>query len=196
VRVVEIIKEQLVERLVTAPNTTARISVPSAIASDWRELLDHIAVQTERQLRLRPPFHGGTIEPASVAYSDRYLRSERALRSLHQLLAKLGARPNAVAVHVATLPPERAGKGLADDYRTGKDLAAAWNQIAPGRRSISLRDVPHSRTLNIHYPDGSQWLLDLDEGVSVFQERSRGFANRPFLAHVTLVAPPKPSVSH
>jgi len=187
VRVVEVVKEQVVERLVPAPNATVRVSVPSAIGGTWRELLDHIAVHAERQLKIRPPFHGRDNEPTSVAYSDRYLRSERALRSLHQLLVAIGARPNVVAAHVATLSPEQAGKGLADDYRSAKELASAWNQIAPGRKSISFRDVPHSRTLNVHYADGTQWIVDLDEGVTVFQERSRGSINRAFLVHVTMV---------
>lgn len=187
-RVVEIVKEQIIERTVPvpAPGSSARLSIPPGIAATWRELLPHIARLTEREIRVAPPF--GT-EPASVVYSDRYLRSEKALRSLNLLLHALGARTDTVPTQVMTLPPDQAGMGLRGDFRSASELAAAWNRLGSGRKGILLRDVPHARTLNIQYRDGPHWLIDLDEGVTVFQDHSRGTSNRGFLCHVTLVRP-------
>jgi DEAD/DEAH box helicase domain-containing protein len=188
-RIVEIVKEQVIERAVPvpAPGSSARLTIPAGVATTWRELLGHIARLAEREIRVAPPFGA---EPVSVVYSDRYLRSEKALKSLNAFLHALAARPNAVPTQVLTLPPDRVGMGLSGDYRTASEIAAAWNVIAPGRKGIVLRDVPHARTLNIQYTDGSHWLIDMDEGVTVFQDQSRNRTNRSFLCHVTMVHGP------
>ncbi len=186
VRIVEIVKEEVVERVVSAPGSSARLSIPASIATNWTDLLRRIATSTHREIHVLPPFE---LEPKGIVYSDRYLRSESALRSLAELLHALKARPNTVPTQVMTRSPEQGGKNFSSDYRSAPELAAAWNSIAPGRKAILLREVPHARTLNIQYPDGSHWLIDMDEGVTVFNPASRGRVNKAFLCHVTLAKP-------
>ncbi len=185
VKLIEVIKEKIVERLVPVPGKTARLQIPTGISSDWKGVLKHIGQLTEKAIGVSPPFDR---EPTSVAYADRYLRSERALRSLHKLLAALRARPNAASVSVATLDPQQRGLGVPGDFRTKREVNSVWNTIAPGYRGIAFREVPHCRSLNIQYTDGEHWLIDFDEGIDVFMDTSRHSLNRAFLCHVTVVA--------
>lgn len=191
VKIVEVVKEKVVERLVSVPGKTARQRIPSGISSDWRGVLKHIGQLTEKTIGVPPPFDR---EPTSIAYTDRYLRSERALRSLHKLLVALRARPNTTSVAVATLDPEQRGHRMSGDYRTKREVGAAWNGIAPGYRGISFREVPHCRSLDIQYADGEHWLIDFDEGVDVFVDATRHSLNRAFLCHVTIIAASRASV--
>lgn len=192
IRIVEVVKEQVVERLVPRETEAARIAIAAGIHETWRALLAHIARETQRATTMTPPFDQ---PPTSISYTDRYLRSRRALESLRDLLTALGAPPGAaIPIHVATLPPDERGHGLSGDYRSAKELAAAWHGLAPGRKAIAIRSVPHHRTLDLHYADGSHWVLDLDEGVTVFEERNRRRSNRAFLCHVTRARAPRDAV--
>jgi hypothetical protein len=183
IKLIEVIKDRTVERLVPTPGRTARLQIPGGIAADWKGVLKHLGWLTEKDLGAAPPFDR---EPTSVAYADRYLRTERALWSLRKLLAALKARPNSASVFVATLDPERREPADPGEFRSTREVGSAWNVIAPGYRGIAFREVPHSRSLDIHYTDGEHWLIDLDEGIDVFMDTGRPSTNRAFLCHVTL----------
>lgn len=183
IKILEVLKDRTMERLVPTAGRTARLQIPGGIAADWKGVLKHLGWLTEKELGAAPPFDR---EPTSVAYADRSLRTERALWSLRKLLAALKARPNSASVFVATLDPGRHEPGVPGEFRSTREVGSAWNFIAPGYRSIAFREVPHARSLDVHYAHGEHWLIELDEGIDVFMDGTRPSTNRAFQCHVTL----------
>jgi hypothetical protein len=182
-RLVEVTKTEIVERVVVAPPPAARISVPGEIADGWPELLSYIGFGIQKQMGVAAPFGAA---PVSVHYRDRYLRSEDALVRLNQLLNAIPAG-TAVPVQIETESPQFGGQGRGSDLRTPQEINSTWNRVAPGRKAISVsttKRAPHSRTLTVKVADAT-WTIDLDEGVTVFPENRRHGRNKSFLVHVS-----------
>jgi hypothetical protein len=182
VKLVEVEKEHVVERIVTRRGTGLRVAIMQRSANTWTEILREINRQVQAKFGVESPI--GAESPSSASYSDRYLRSDRALESLVKLLAAAKIGPS-VPFTVATNPVAEKGIGLHGDYRSDGELQLRWQEFAQPRKPVILRPLAHARTLNLRYSNGSHWLVDLDQGVDIWS-RDRRMGCQSFIAHVTL----------
>lgn len=182
VKLIEVEKERIVERIVTRQGTGLRVAISQHSANTWTEILREINRQVQGTFGIDSPL--GTEAPESASYSDRYLRSDRALDSLVQLLAATKIAPS-VPFTVATNPVGERGIGLQGDYRNDDELRHRWQERAPGRKPIVLKTLAHARTLDLRYSNGRHWVIDLDQGVDIWSRGGRKGC-QGFIAHVTL----------
>ncbi len=135
-----------------------------------------------RQLGERVPELGRRLAAASplaeIRYGDRYLRSPLALMLLRELLEALPGRIADTRVLVATarLDVREGGepRRLTHDWRYPDDRRAVFEALLGPLGAFALseaesRELPHARTLELHWRDGACWRLRLDQGLGYWR---------------------------
>lgn len=142
----------------------------------------------------------GDVELLEVVYSDRYLKSPLVIILLNSFLSALCDYPNGIKtntkISIVTSRLERLSndspRRLFHDWSNAKDRADTVNSWFNQKFSdfswddnCSNAEIPHERRLQLHWADGSQSKIILDQGVGYWRLIQGIRAEFPFERDVT-----------
>lgn len=124
---------------------------------------------------------------AKISYADRYLRSPLTVKLLYEVVRALERRKGLPAadcvIELHSTPPRanRPPRRACDDWVHAREARRVIETLFGDRcqmRQTSIHEAPHWRELTLHFHNGRQWRLRLEQGFGFWNER--GYLNFPF----------------